>query len=1098
MKSGRRRRLPGRVAINNHKNDCYKNYCHLRCVQQCALQDFSCGKMISNLDNDFASAILVKNDSVIRRITCGGFDVNRSDSFGCSPLHYSAFTGDITTTLSLIEIGANVNAQDGLGLTPLHRAIAAKHFDVAELLIDMGCDTTIRCKLLQTPLHICAIHNVPSITSLLLRQKYSMLNSGDFRGSTALHHAAYRGYIEVADLLLKAGINMAAVDNLGRTAIHFVACGGHIPMLDVLRRGGASINVCDHHGRNVAHFAAMASQADLLEKLLNIDRTFTNSADNDGYTPLHYAVQNAQNSRTIELLFKNGCNINSAANDGTTALHISASLSDSPEPLEYLIKCSDINLNAKNTDGMTPLHLASEWSKVCRVDGLVQAGAEIDPRSVNDATPLHCAALGGHHLVVKHLLKSGADVNAKMKGELTPLHLAAYHSSRPVSQVLIEMGADIEAKDAYLRTPLHFAAHSIADSGTYTLEYLIKNKAVVNVTDKYGFTPLHTAALKGLDQMARAIADKPDLHGRNALHLTVLSRSHSTAEKLCLADEKCVYRQDCNGFYPLHYAAYKGDEPLCLLRIDFLFVQLYKYMKNLVDIPSSGNQQGITPIHLAAMRNMAMPLLRLAKEFKKSTELAARRDSALERPLFTCTDVKNRIPLHYAMKYGYIDPVIVLLSQSSAEVCLNWLDKDDITPLHLAAANGRNVCVEWVLNNFPKISVNRKDSKGRSCGMLSLTSLSGPCWPLILKSNLEQCDKMGRSYLHRAAYSCNKNAVLKILEQSCPNVRDVNGVTPLHVAAAVGNRDVIAVFLQFGADPLAKDNRGFTPVDWAAAYNQISSLEELILNIHGLSSDLATCSSNVDSSCSKICEDPTLSNLFTAAAGVRKQTDYTNCWGRAGLLFASYFGSLPCIMCLLEKNPQLVLVRDPRGRTALHLSAWNGHHECVKYLVDKGVEIEALDDTGATALMYAVKDSGSVRVLEYLLSYGADVSKRDKKGNTVLHHSCISRNENAGKVLTNYLSQFDPERHLCNAVNEVGETALHIALKNGLIEFLLCFIPFGSKSMWIKDSSGRIPLMCGVENQDIVDCMQLLLACMADSFVDLPSLLVPDRRRSLF
>ncbi|KAK6036623.1 ankyrin repeat protein, partial [Cooperia oncophora] len=74
-----------------------------------------------------------------------------------------------------------------------------------------GCDTALKCKLLQTPLHICAIHNVPNVATLLLRNRYIMLDSADSRGCTALHHAAYHGHIEVAELLLKAGINMAAV-----------------------------------------------------------------------------------------------------------------------------------------------------------------------------------------------------------------------------------------------------------------------------------------------------------------------------------------------------------------------------------------------------------------------------------------------------------------------------------------------------------------------------------------------------------------------------------------------------------------------------------------------------------------------------------------------------------------------------------------------------------------------------------------------------------------------------------------------------------------------------------------------------------------------
>ncbi|KAJ1351275.1 Ankyrin repeat domain-containing protein 44 [Parelaphostrongylus tenuis] len=1047
--------------------------------------------MISDVEDEVISAILTRNKSAVQSMILDGFDVSKSDSNGNSPLHYAAFAGDVAIASILIECGANINAQDSRGLTPLHRTIPSRNFAVAKLLIEKGCDVTLRCKLLQTPLHICAIHNVPSIASLLLSEKYPMLDSPDSCGCTALHHAAYRGHTEVAELLLKAGINMASVDNLNRTAMHSMACGGHIPILSMLIEGGASVTVTDCRGRNVAHFAAMGSHADLLGELLAIDATFAHITDIDGYSPLHYAVQNAQNSKTIELLLKSGCSINAAAHDGTTALHVSASLSESSVPLEYLIGCPAIDLNVKNADGMTPLHLASEWAKVSRVDSLLRGGSEVDPRSLNNATPLHCAALGGHELVVKHLIKSGADVNARMKGELTPLHLAAYNSSRPVCQTLLEMGADVEAKDVCLRTPLHLAANSIADSGAYTLDCLIEYKAGVNVADKYGFTPLHIAASRGLDNMvalllkAGAEVDKPDLRGRNALHLAVLSHSTSIVEMLCYADEKCVYRQDCNGFYPLHYAAYNGDESLC----SFLFI----HMEWNMEYPTSGVHQGVTPIHLAAIRNMAKLLRRLA-DIQKKTEAMTGRKAALDRPLFTCTDVKGRIPLHYAMKYGHADSMVVLLSQPGAEVCLSWRDKDDLTPLHFAAANGKNNCFESVLEKFPEIGMNRKDSRGRTCGMLSLTALSGACWPLVIKSNLRQRDNLGRGYLHRAAYLRNQGILLKILEKCDPNTRDINGVTPLHIAAAVGEHDTVAALLEFGANPLVKDNRGFTPVDWAAAYNQLSSLQQFLPNSRQLSPDSAFGSGNMASSFSNASEETASKDLLSTSPS--KRFDDAEFFGRAGLLFAAYFGNLSCVMYLIEMDPRLISARDPVGRTALHLAAWRGHCDCVEYLIDKGCEIEAVDECSATALIYSVRESKSSCVLEFLLQCGADVFIGDKDGNTVLHHSCLSKNEDAGKVLTRYLSQFDPERKLCNAVNGDGETALHIAVRNGLIEFLLCFIPYGSESMWIKDSRGRIPLLCGIEDQDITDCMQLLLACMAESPAEISSLLLPNPRRS--
>lgn len=55
---------------------------------------------------------------------------------------------------------------------------------------------------------------------------------------------------------------------------------------------------------------------------------------------------------------------------------------------------------------------------------LIQAGASVNAKGLDNQTPLHDAAVNGHVKVVKLLVERGADVNAKnMKGK-TPLDVA--------------------------------------------------------------------------------------------------------------------------------------------------------------------------------------------------------------------------------------------------------------------------------------------------------------------------------------------------------------------------------------------------------------------------------------------------------------------------------------------------------------------------------------------------------------------------------------------------------------------------------------------------------------------------------------------------
>jgi ankyrin repeat protein len=55
----------------------------------------------------------------------------------------------------------------------------------------------------------------------------------------------------------------------------------------------------------------------------------------------------------------------------------------------------------------------------------VEQQAEVDAKDTDGWTPLHSAAANGHLDVVEFLVERQAEVNAKNKDRATPLHLAA-------------------------------------------------------------------------------------------------------------------------------------------------------------------------------------------------------------------------------------------------------------------------------------------------------------------------------------------------------------------------------------------------------------------------------------------------------------------------------------------------------------------------------------------------------------------------------------------------------------------------------------------------------------------------------------------------
>lgn len=139
------------------------------------------------------------------------------------------------------------------------------------------------------------------------------------------------------------------------------------------------------------------------------------------------------------------------------------------------------DVNAPQADGLTALHWAALNDDVGTLEVLLYAGATIRPLTrVGGYTPLHLAARSGHSAVVGALLEAGADANHWTDTGVTPLHFAAQANDAESIRTLVEHGADINAPDEFRgRTPLVFAA---ARDATGAVKALLELGADPSVT----------------------------------------------------------------------------------------------------------------------------------------------------------------------------------------------------------------------------------------------------------------------------------------------------------------------------------------------------------------------------------------------------------------------------------------------------------------------------------------------------------------------------------------------------------------------------------------------------------------------------------------
>lgn len=118
------------------------------------------------------------------------------------------------------------------------------------------------------------------------------VNGAQGDGMSALHWAAERGDAELANMLIYAGANLAAVTRIGQyTPLHLAAKSGSAPLVNTLLKGGADVNArTTTSGVSPLHMAASAGSPDVVNALLDAKADVNAKEAEAGQTPLIFAA----------------------------------------------------------------------------------------------------------------------------------------------------------------------------------------------------------------------------------------------------------------------------------------------------------------------------------------------------------------------------------------------------------------------------------------------------------------------------------------------------------------------------------------------------------------------------------------------------------------------------------------------------------------------------------------------------------------------------------------------------------------------------------------------------------------------------------------
>ncbi len=475
----------------------------------------------------------------------------------------------------------------------------------------------------------------------LIGQKAGV-NAPQADGATAIQWAAYRDDLEMADLLISAGANVKIANREGATALYLASIHGNAGMIEKLLNAGADANERGPEGETPLMLVSRTGNLDAIKLLLDHKADINAKDKLRGTTPLMWASAQAHPA-AVKLLITRGANVgaatepdtrnarNNLANTVTQRLNSSfgavgqararqggggttvavptgATVATTAAPGgrgPRTLGAGDGEIpngedfaaffgppRKKDGGGLTSLVLAAREDCLECAKILLDAGADVNQRTLYGWTALLTATQNRHYKLAAYLLDHGANPNIANNGGWSPLYLATDNRNiesgdYPVRapdmdhldfiKLLIAKGANVNARICGVESS---ATKCVGDStetrNNFTMQWLFED----------GATPFLRAAQSGdiplMKLMLAHGADPKIFTAHNVTPLAVAAgigwvegvtfewsaKETLEAVKMCLDLGINPNVADDEGRTALHGAAHKGRPEVIQLLAD--------------------------------------------------------------------------------------------------------------------------------------------------------------------------------------------------------------------------------------------------------------------------------------------------------------------------------------------------------------------------------------------------------------------------------------------------------------------------------------------------------------------------------------------------
>ena len=291
-----------------------------------------------------------------------GLSLTATDNDGNTAFNYAARTGNVTLLKTLLGKGVKYN-DNALIIAAQGSRREANTIETYKYLVEeLKIKPTATSKTGETVLHFLV--SKPKQTEIInyFLAKGVDANKVDNEGNTPVMVAAAARDTSALELLLPIVKNNNTQNLKGESALTMAVKSGTPEAVTLLLSKGAAINVQDKDGNNLGYYLIQSYRPQMG---MGRGPEAANAPKQDPF------------AAKIKLLQDKGLNLATPQKDGSTLYHFAVAKND----LTLLKKIADVNIdvNAKNKNGLTALHKAAMISKDDTIlKYLVSIGAKKD------------------------------------------------------------------------------------------------------------------------------------------------------------------------------------------------------------------------------------------------------------------------------------------------------------------------------------------------------------------------------------------------------------------------------------------------------------------------------------------------------------------------------------------------------------------------------------------------------------------------------------------------------------------------------------------------------------------------------------------------